>query len=158
MLYPSEAVEKAISQLSQLPGIGRKSAQRIVFYLLKVPAEEVRLLAESLLRIKERVTRCSICCSITEQDPCAICTDPKRDQKVICVVEEANDVLAAQFAQEFYDRFFGTGAFAGRPQPLGQAFHEARMAIRAADPANPTWLAYVLYGDPYGQVVLGDGS
>ncbi len=71
---------------------------------------------------------------------------------------EINDRLAAQFAQEFYDRFFGTGAFAGRPQPLGQAFHEARMAIRAADPANPTWLAYVLYGDPYGQVVLGDGS
>ncbi len=68
---------------------------------------------------------------------------------------EANDVLAAQFAQEFYNRLWGLGAFAGERQPLGQAFHEARMAIKAADPANPTWLAYVLYGDPYGQVVLG---
>lgn len=68
---------------------------------------------------------------------------------------EANDVLAAQFAQEFYDRLWGLAAFEGKRQPLGQAFHEARMAIKQADPANPTWLAYVLYGDPYGQVVLG---
>lgn len=68
---------------------------------------------------------------------------------------EINDKLAAQFAKEFYDRVWGVGAFEGKPQPLGQAFYEARMAIKAADPANPTWLAYVLYGDPYGQVVLG---
>lgn len=68
---------------------------------------------------------------------------------------EANDHLAARFAQEFYDRLWGLGRFAGSHLPLGQAFHEARMAIKAADPANPTWLAYVLYGDPYGQVVLG---
>jgi hypothetical protein len=68
---------------------------------------------------------------------------------------EINDALAAQFAKAFYDRLWGLGDFAGKPQPLGQAFHEARMAIRDADPANPTWLAYVLYGDPYGQVLLG---
>jgi hypothetical protein len=68
---------------------------------------------------------------------------------------EINDVLAAQFAQSFYDRLWGLGDFAGKAQPLGQAFHEARKVIRDADPANPTWLAYVLYGDPYGQVLLG---
>jgi CHAT domain-containing protein len=68
---------------------------------------------------------------------------------------EINDVLAARFAREFYDRLWGVNAFAGKPQPLGQAFHEARIAIKAADEANPTWLAYVLYGDPYGQVLLG---
>ncbi len=68
---------------------------------------------------------------------------------------EVNDVLAAKFAQEFYDRLWGLGAFEGKQQPLGQAFHEARLAIKQADAANPTWLAYVLYGDPYGQVVLG---
>lgn len=101
MQYPSEAVERAITQLAQLPGIGRKSAQRIVFYLLKVPIEEVRLLAEALLRVKERVTRCSVCSSITEQDPCAICSDPQRDQRVICVVEEANDVLALERTHEY---------------------------------------------------------
>ncbi len=69
---------------------------------------------------------------------------------------EINDALAAQFALAFYDRLWGLGAFEGKAQPLGQAFCEARMTIRDADPANPTWLAYVLYGDPYGQVILGD--
>ena len=68
---------------------------------------------------------------------------------------EINDELAVQFARAFYDRLWGLGDFAGKAQPLGQAFHEARLAIRDADPANPTWLAYVLYGDPYGQVLLG---
>jgi hypothetical protein len=69
-----------------------------------------------------------------------------------------NDQLAAQFAQEFYNRLWGVNEFDGKPQPLGQAFHEARLAIKAADEANPTWLAYVLYGDPYGQLVLGKGT
>jgi hypothetical protein len=69
-----------------------------------------------------------------------------------------NDQLAAQFAQEFYNRLWGVNEFDGKPQPLGQAFHEARLAIKAADEANPTWLAYVLYGDPYGHVVLGKGE
>ncbi len=67
---------------------------------------------------------------------------------------EVNDALAAQFAKEFYNRLWGLEGFAR--QDLGQAFHEARMAIKATDPANPTWLAYVLYGDPHGQVLLGD--
>ncbi len=68
---------------------------------------------------------------------------------------EVNDALAAQFAREFYDRLWGLGAFEGKQESLGQAFHAARLAIKQADAANPTWLAYVLYGDPYGQVVLG---
>ncbi|MGC8782329.1 MAG: CHAT domain-containing protein, partial [Anaerolineae bacterium] len=71
---------------------------------------------------------------------------------------EINGKLAAQFAQEFYDRLWGVNAFEGKPQPLGQAFYEARLAIKAADEANPTWLAYVLYGDPYGQVALGPNT
>ena len=66
-----------------------------------------------------------------------------------------NGKLAARFAQEFYNRLWGINGFAGQAQPLGQAFHEARMVIKAVDEANPTWLAYVLYGDPYGQVTLG---
>jgi len=92
--YPSEAVENVISQLSRLPGIGRKSAQRLAFYLLKISGEEVTALADSLLRLKEKVQRCSICFNITEQDPCYICTYPKRERKTICVVEEANVLLA----------------------------------------------------------------
>ena len=69
---------------------------------------------------------------------------------------EINDALASLFVREFYDRLFGIGAFAGQPQPLGHAFHEARMAVRQADPANPTWLAYTLWGNPNCQVTLSD--
>ncbi len=101
MDYPSEAVEQVVGQLSRLPGIGRKSAQRLTFFLLKLPREDVAGLAESLLRLKDRVRRCSICCNITESDPCIICTHPRREKASICVVEEANDVLAFEKTGEY---------------------------------------------------------
>ena len=101
MLYPSEVVENAVDQLSRLPGIGRKSAQRLVFFLLKIPGEDVHELAESLIKLKDRVRRCSVCNNITEVDPCNICTTENRDRKIICVVEEANDVLAFEKTGEY---------------------------------------------------------
>lgn len=96
MKYSSEAVERAIQELSRLPGIGRKTAQRLVFYLLKQPEAQVQQLAEALTELKKKVIHCSICFNITESDPCSICTGSKRDRSMICVVEEANDVLALE--------------------------------------------------------------
>lgn len=96
MQYPSVSVEKAISELSKLPGIGRKSAQRLVFYLLKSTKNEVQQLADALIAIKEKVIFCSICFNITENDPCTICVNEQRDHTTLCVVEEANDVLAVE--------------------------------------------------------------
>ncbi|MDZ7316868.1 MAG: recombination mediator RecR [candidate division KSB1 bacterium] len=96
MKYSSEAVERAIQELSRLPGIGRKTAQRLVFYLLKQPEAQVQQLAEALIELKKKVIHCSICFNITESDPCSICTGGKRDRSMICVVEEANDVLALE--------------------------------------------------------------
>ncbi len=101
MNYSSEAVERAIHELSKLPGIGRKSAQRLVFFLLKRPAEEVGGLAQALNELHEKVRYCSRCFNITEQDPCPICSDPLRDRRLICVVEEANDVVALEKTGEF---------------------------------------------------------
>lgn len=101
MKYSSDAVEKAIHELSKLPGIGRKMAQRHVFFLLKQSNEEVRQLADALLELKSKVHHCSICFNITEQDPCRICADERRDRSVICVVEEANDVLALEKMSEY---------------------------------------------------------
>ncbi len=101
MKYSSDAVEKAIHELSKLPGVGRKSAQRHVFYLLKQSDDDVRLLADSLLELKSKVIYCSTCFNITEADPCRICTSEKRDRSIICVVEEANDVLALEKTGEF---------------------------------------------------------
>ncbi len=101
MNYTSEAVERAVHELSKLPGIGRKSAQRLVFFMLKVPDEEVRALAQALADLHDKVRYCSRCFNITEEDPCPICSDEMRDRRLICVVEEANDVVALEKTGEF---------------------------------------------------------
>ena len=82
--------------MSRLPGIGRKSAQRLVFYLLKIPEEQVAELAQSLIELKQKVRYCSVCFNLTEEDPCPICRDASRDRSTICVVEQPNDVLALE--------------------------------------------------------------
>ncbi|HPN36158.1 MAG TPA: recombination mediator RecR [bacterium] len=101
MRYYSETVERAIHELAKLPGIGRKTAQRHVFYLLKTSAAEVDSLSQALLDLKRKVGYCSICYNITEQDPCPICRSEQRDRSTICVVEEANDVLAFEKIGEY---------------------------------------------------------
>ena len=102
-------MEKAISELSKLPGIGRKSAQRLVFYLLKWPKYEVQQLADALYAIKEKVNFCTICFNITEADTCHICASDKRDRTTLCVVEEANDVLALEKTGEYKGLFHVLG-------------------------------------------------
>lgn len=101
MKYSSEAVERAIHELSKLPGIGRKSAQRHVFHLLKSSEEDVQSLAQALLDIKSKVRYCSICFNITEAEPCPVCRNENRDRSTICVVEEANDVVALENTGEY---------------------------------------------------------
>jgi recombination protein RecR len=99
--YSSETVERAIHELSKLPGIGHKSAQRHVFYLLKTSSEQVHTLAQALMDLKSKVKYCSICSNITEQDPCPICSNPSRNHSIICIVEEANDIVALEKTGEY---------------------------------------------------------
>jgi len=94
MQYLSETIERAIEEFVKLPGIGRKSAQRLVFHLLRLPKEKVLSLTDALIEIKEKVVYCSICYNVTEADPCSICKSENRDKSTICIVEEANDILA----------------------------------------------------------------
>lgn len=101
MLYTSESLEILIDELSSLPGIGRKTAQRLAMFIMKLPKEEVEKLAEALISVKEKVKNCSICSNFTESDPCFICSSPKRDPNTICVVEEPNDVIAIEKTNEF---------------------------------------------------------
>jgi recombination protein RecR len=90
-----------LGALSPLEGIGPKTAQRLTFFLLKRPADEVRELAESLVAVKERIVSCSTCFNVTDQDPCRICSDPARDSRLLCVVEEPNDLLAMERTGEY---------------------------------------------------------
>lgn len=101
MEYSSSAVEHAILELSKLPGIGRKTAQRLVFFLLKSPRPEVERLAAAIVDLTTRVRSCSRCFNISEAELCAICSNSKRDAHVLCVVEEANDVLAVEKTGEY---------------------------------------------------------
>jgi recombination protein RecR len=83
-----DPLTRLIEQLQRLPGIGAKSAQRLAFHILKTPREDVERLAEVMREVKERVAYCSVCNNITDTDPCFFCTNPSRDQRTICVVEE----------------------------------------------------------------------
>lgn len=101
MLYTSESIEQLIEEFAQLPSIGRKTAQRLAMHVLKMPREEVAAFAKALVDVKEKVIYCSTCCNITESDPCSICSSQKRNRKIICIVEEPNDVIAVEKTHEF---------------------------------------------------------
>jgi recombination protein RecR len=105
LAYYPEPVARLIEALQQLPGIGPKTAQRLTFFLLKRPVEEVRELSESLLAVKDRIGSCRTCFNVTEEDPCRICADPARDARLLCVVEEPNDLLAMERTGEYRGRY-----------------------------------------------------
>jgi recombination protein RecR len=96
MQTTSASITALIEELAKLPGIGPKSAQRLTFYILRSPTDQARRLAEAITRVKENAIQCSICCNITESDPCPICASPERDHGLVCVVEQPLDVLALE--------------------------------------------------------------
>ncbi len=97
-----KAIQDVIETFEKLPGIGPKSAQRLTFYLLHVPQSELDRMAASFEQLKKGTKLCSICLSIDEIDPCSICSDTKRDQEVVCVVEQALDVLALEKSGKYH--------------------------------------------------------
>jgi recombination protein RecR len=97
----SEPLAKLVEQLQRLPGIGAKSAQRLAFHVLKTPREEVDRLTDAMRDVKDRVTYCSICSNITDVDPCYYCTDSSRDPRIICVVEEPENVTGVEKTRDF---------------------------------------------------------
>jgi recombination protein RecR len=109
LAYYPEPVARLIDALQRLPGIGPKTAQRLTFFLLKRPADEVRELSDALVAVKERIVHCRTCYNITDQDPCRICGDPARDAAVLCVVEEPNDLLAMERTGDFRGHYHVLG-------------------------------------------------
>ena len=96
-----DPLTRLVEQLQKLPGIGAKSAQRLAFYVLKNPREDAERLIEAIRDVKDRVTYCSNCNNITDADPCAFCTSATRDQRLICVVEEPQNVSVVEKTREF---------------------------------------------------------
>jgi recombination protein RecR len=100
-MYTSSALQELIEEFARLPGIGRKTAQRLALHILKQPRETVVRMAKAMVGVKDRIRYCSSCWNITEADPCAICASPKRERHTLCVVEEPNDVLAIEKTNDF---------------------------------------------------------
>jgi recombination protein RecR len=101
MQFTSESVEALVEQFTKLPTIGRKTAQRLANYVLKMPREEVEEIANALIAVKDKVQRCSTCYVVADDDPCPICSSSKRDSSTICVVEESSDMLAIERTGEY---------------------------------------------------------
>ena len=96
-----DPLAKLVEQLQRLPGIGVKSAQRLAYHLLKTPREDVERLADAMREVKDRVTYCSVCSNITDVDPCFFCTSDTRDKRLICVVEEPENVGGIEKTRDF---------------------------------------------------------
>jgi recombination protein RecR len=104
MYYPGP-IERLIENLTKLPGIGRKTATRLTFFLLNSKGGYISELSESLLDVKEKIKLCSVCFNITDVDPCAICTDPRRDRSIVCVVEESSHMMVVESANPGYYKY-----------------------------------------------------
>jgi len=105
------AIEELVAELAKLPGIGRKTAQRLTFHLLKQPAETAERLADAIRRVRGKVMACGACGNLSDEDPCPICSDPRRDAALLCVVEESGDLNAIERAGRYH-------VLGGRISPL----------------------------------------
>ncbi len=101
----SKAIEILTDEFNKLPGIGRKSAQRLAFYVVEMEGEDAQKLAKAIIEVKNSVKKCSICGNLTENEICGICDDEERDGTLICVVEEARDIIAMERARSFKGKY-----------------------------------------------------
>ncbi len=102
MIHYAKPLARLVGELEKLPGIGPKSAQRMAFYLLRVPKEEARRLADSIMEVKDKIGFCVECYNFTDQELCEVCRDMKRDRSVVCVVAEPRDLIAMEKTREFH--------------------------------------------------------
>ncbi len=100
-----EPVSRLIAELKELPGIGAKSAQRITFHILRASVDDAQHLARAIQDVKEKIVSCSVCNNVTDDDPCAYCSSPDRNSRLICVVEEPPNVVAIEKTHEFKGRY-----------------------------------------------------
>ena len=138
MAYYPEPVARLIDALQRLPGIGPRTAQRLTFFLLKRPAGEVRELADSLVSVKANIVHCGRCFNVTDTDPCRICADPTRDARLLCVVEEPNDLLAMERTGEFRGRYHVLLGALSPLEGIGPDDIKVRELLQRLDAGGPT--------------------
>ena len=119
--YPSELLEKAVQEFSKLPGIGRKTALRLVLNLLRREEDEVLQFTETVARMRQEVKHCKVCHNISDSEVCPICSDPRRDTTIICVVENIQDVMAVENTQQYQGLYHVLGGVISPMDGVGLA-------------------------------------
>lgn len=117
--YPSQLLERAVESFSQLPGVGRKTALRLVLHLLRQSTEDVDSFADAITRVKHDVKYCKVCHNISDTDVCSICSDSRRDASVVCVVENIQDVMAIENTQQFHGLYHVLGGIISPMDGIG---------------------------------------
>ena len=117
--YPSQLLERAVESFLQLPGVGRKTALRLVLHLLRQSTEDVDNFADAITRVKHDVKYCKVCHNISDTDVCSICSDSRRDASVVCVVENIQDVMAIENTQQFHGLYHVLGGIISPMDGIG---------------------------------------
>jgi len=147
MHFSSESVEDLVEKFARLPGIGKKTARRLASFVLKQPKSEVIEMADALIAVKEKVIFCTTCFNVTDHDPCPICASDKRDPSIICIVEEASDVVAVERTRGFSGVYHVLGGAISPLDGIGPEDLRIRELIaRVANPAESD--------QPIGEVIL----
>lgn len=128
--YPSQLLERAVSEFAKLPGIGRRTALRLVLHLLGQESESVHALAESVVRLRDEVKYCSVCHNISDTDVCDICSDPHRDATTICVVENIRSVLSIENTGQFRGLYHVLGGVISPMDGVGPADLELESLVQ----------------------------
>ena len=128
--YPSQRLERAVQEFSRLPGIGRKTALRLVLHLLREDSEDVERFAETISRMRQEVKYCHLCHNISDSDTCPICSDPHRDTSVICVVENIQDVMAVENTQQFIGLYHVLGGVISPMDGIGPSDLEIESLVQ----------------------------
>ncbi len=119
MAYASKLIEQAIAEVAKLPGIGKKSALRIVLHLLRQEATETRLLAEALQELRGNIKYCAVCYNISDDEVCTICRSHRRDGSIICVVEDIRDVMAIENTEQYFGKYHVLGGIISPVDGIG---------------------------------------
>jgi recombination protein RecR len=127
--FSSKILDSAVQEFSRMPGIGKRSALRLVLHLLKVPAGDAERLGQAILRLREEVVYCRICKNISDQEICSICSDSRRDDTVICVVEDVRDIIAIENTNQFRGKYHVLGGIISPMDGIGPADLEIQSLI-----------------------------
>lgn len=134
--YPSQLLEQAVTEFSRLPGIGRKTALRLVLWMLRQDNADVERFADAVKRLKQEVKYCHVCHNISDSDICPICANPRRDASIVCVVENIQDVMAIENTQQFHGLYHVLGGIISPMDGIGPSDIEVESLVERVAEGN----------------------